>query len=223
MLYFESVAPTGTTEYISDNACKNCPSGHTCDGIDATACAAPKYVQNNACTDCPSGRTTATAAPRGTRGGGGAEDQAALRGADDARPRDVGARESLRALGERLGVVTLRQHAALAPARGARGRATRRRGAAAVRGALDDAALDEFRGPAPDPLAFGLELVDEADEVAGAPPLPPRAVALLRRRGRRRPATATPRRALSGAAAAALRRRRVRRGRRGPRGLDAGG
>merc|ERR1712147_267465 len=97
-----------TTEYISDNACKACPSGHTCDGIDATACAAPKYVQNNACTDCPSGHTCDGTTATACAGGDAAEDQAALRGADDARPRIVGAREaSLRALGEYLGVIAL--------------------------------------------------------------------------------------------------------------------
>ena len=107
-------------------------------------------------------------ASRGARGGGAAEDQAALRGADDARPRDVGAREaSLRALGEYLGVIALRQRAALAAA--LPNAAALRRCAARC----NDAVIDEFRGLAPDPLAFGLELVDEADEIAGAPPLPP--------------------------------------------------
>ncbi|KAH8092400.1 ATPase [Aureococcus anophagefferens] len=94
--------------------------------------------------------------------------QAALRDAV-ARPRDVGPREAslLRALGEHLGVVALRQRAALAAAA-----AAALRGSSARRARRDDAALDEFRGPAADPLAPCLELVDEADEVAGEPPLP---------------------------------------------------
>merc|ERR1712227_675291 len=44
-------------KYVKDNICVDCPNGHTCDGAAATKCDAPKYVKDNACTGCPSGHT----------------------------------------------------------------------------------------------------------------------------------------------------------------------
>merc|ERR1712048_416828 len=45
------------TEYVKSNVCEECPSGHTCDGASATACATTEYVKSNVCEECPNGHT----------------------------------------------------------------------------------------------------------------------------------------------------------------------
>ena len=59
----------GADEYVSNNACVNCPAGTTnaanddASGVnttcDATRCGANEYVANNACVNCPAGTTNA--------------------------------------------------------------------------------------------------------------------------------------------------------------------
>ena len=99
---------------------------------------------------------------------------------------------------------------------------TGQRSGGAVRGATTRRSTS-FAGPRRTHKTFGLELVSDADEVAGAPPLPPATRSAAGTSPRPPAATAaTPRRALAGAAASALRRRRARRGRRGPRGAGRG-
>ena len=48
-------ATCASTKYVDNNECKACPTGFTCDGNTTKACPEPKYVTNNECKACPSG------------------------------------------------------------------------------------------------------------------------------------------------------------------------